>query len=84
LGFQGWLWHLLRDEDGVAEVGVEAIGELLEARSDLVEVDGLMPPVALDHIRGERRAASGTRGEEGRAATAGVRGGVSGGGEAGG
>lgn len=41
---------LLRDEDGVAVVLAEAVGELLEPRRDLVEVDGLLPPVALHHV----------------------------------
>ena len=34
----------------VAEVGVEAVGQLHNASRNLVEHDGLGPPVALDHI----------------------------------
>ena len=41
---------LLCDEDGVAVLRAEAVAELLEPRGDLVEVDRLLPAVALHHV----------------------------------
>lgn len=41
---------LLGDEDGVAVVDAEAVAELLQARGDLVEVDGFLPSISLDHV----------------------------------
>lgn len=41
---------LLGDEDGVAVVQGEAVAQLLEAGGDLVEVDGFLPSVSLDHV----------------------------------
>ena len=41
--------HLLRDNDRVDVLGVEAVAQLLDARGDLVEGHRLFLPIALDH-----------------------------------
>lgn len=41
---------LLGDEDGVAVLHAEAVAEPREPRGDLVEVDRLLPAVALHHV----------------------------------
>lgn len=41
--------HLLRDNDGVDVLGVEAVAQLLDARGDLVKGHRLFLPIALDH-----------------------------------
>lgn len=42
----------------VAKIRVQPIGELGDARGDLVEVDGLFAPIALDDKHGTRRTES--------------------------
>lgn len=42
--------YLLRDEDGVAVLHAEAVAEFLDPSGDLVEVDRLLPAVALHHV----------------------------------
>lgn len=46
---------LLRDEDRIAVLLAEAVAEPLEPRGDLVEVDRLLPPIALHHVHPRRR-----------------------------
>ena len=48
---------LLSDQHWVAELGVKAIAELLQASGDLVEVHGFLAPIALDDIHGEAATA---------------------------
>ena len=42
--------HLLGHKDGVAVLRIQAIAQLLEPRSDLIEVHRLLPTIALQHI----------------------------------
>jgi len=49
----------------VAEIGVQSVRELIDARGDIVEVDRLLATVALDDIHDERRLQTQTHtGEE--------------------
>lgn len=42
--------HLLGDKHRVTVLVAEPVAQLLEPRRDLVEVDGLVPAVALHHV----------------------------------
>ena len=65
---------LLSDQHGVAELGVEAITELLQTGGDLIEVHGFLTPIALDDIHGEDATSQRTGVSHGVAAEKGVEG----------